>query len=48
MSSLSFRSTKPDGWTMPRPYNDPNMRRAKHGPIQPMHAPSFLERLFGR
>jgi hypothetical protein len=48
MASLSYRSSKPDGWVMPRPYNDPSMRYMKHGPIQPMEEPGFFARLFGR
>ena len=48
MASLSFRSSQPDGWTMPRPHRDPSTRYMIHGPIQPMHQPSWLERLFGQ
>jgi hypothetical protein len=48
MSSFSFRSSRPDGWTMPRPHRDPSLRYRMHGPIQPMEEPSFLARLFGR
>ena len=48
MSSLSFRSSRPDAWTMPRPYQDASMRRHAHGPIQPMEEPGLLARLFGR
>ena len=46
--SKMFRSSRPDGWTAPRPYTDTSMRYMSHGPIQPMYEPSFLERLFGR
>lgn len=48
MSSLSFRSSRPDGWTLPRPYRDASLRYLTHGPIQPMEQPGFLARLFGR
>jgi len=48
MSSLSYRSSRPDGWTMPRPHRDPALRYHAHGPIQPMEEPGFLARLFGR
>jgi len=46
MSSISFRSSRPDGWTVPRPYCDASLRFRKHGPIQPMTQPSLLARLF--
>jgi len=45
MSSLIFRSSRPDRWTSPRPYSDASLRRHIHGPIQPMEKPSLLERL---
>ena len=48
MSSLTFRSSRPDAWTMPRPYQDASLRRLVHGPIQPMDQPGFLGRLFGQ
>lgn len=48
MSSMSFRSSKPDGWTMPRPHSDASQRFMKYGKIQPMEDPGFLARLFGR
>ena len=48
MSSLTFRSSRPDPWTLPRPHSDPSLRHYKHGPIQPMQAPpTFWERLLG-
>ena len=47
MSSLTYRSSRPDNWTMPRAYSDATLRRMAHGPIQPMQQPSFFERLFG-
>lgn len=47
MSSLTFRSSSPDRWTLPRPHTDPSLRYRKHGPIQPMYQPSLWERLLG-
>jgi hypothetical protein len=46
MSGLSFRSSRPDNWVMPRPFHDASLRYQMHGPIQPMEEPSLLERLF--
>ena len=48
MSSLSFRSSPPDGWISPRPYSDANLRHRKLGPIQPLEEPGFFSRLFFR
>ncbi len=48
MSSFNFRSSRPDAWTQPRAYRDASLRYHVHGPIQPMHQPSFLDRLLGR
>ncbi len=48
MASLTYRSSRPDGWTMPRPHRDPSLRRHIHGPIQPMEEPGFFARLFGQ
>lgn len=47
MSSLSFRSSRPDRWVAPRAYTDANQRFMTHGPIQPMERPGFFARLFG-
>ena len=47
MSSLTFRSTRPDSWVMPRPYRDASLRLQKHGPIQPLERPGLLARLLG-
>ncbi|HEY8604879.1 MULTISPECIES: hypothetical protein [Tsuneonella] len=47
MSSLSFRSSRPDSWVSPRPYSDASLRLRKHGPIRPMEEPGLLARLFG-
>lgn len=49
MSSLNYRSSRPDSWTSPRPYCDAGQRRLKYGPIQPMDSDrSFLWKLFHR
>jgi hypothetical protein len=48
MPGLSYRSSQPDRWIMPRPYSDASLRRHVHGPIQPMEEPGFLARLFRR
>ena len=50
MASLQFRSSKPDAWIMPRPYQDASLRLRTHGPILPMEsAPRGLfARLLGR
>lgn len=48
MSSLSFRSSRPDTWAEPRPFHDASLRHQMHGRIRPMEEPSFFERLFGR
>ena len=48
MSSMSFRSSRPDRWAQPRPYSDSSLRYSMHGKIQPMEEPGFLARLFGR
>lgn len=47
MSNLSFRSSRPDNWSHPRPYRDASLRLKAHGPIQPMQEPGFLSRLLG-
>jgi hypothetical protein len=48
MSSLSYRSSRPDVWVMPRPHRDPSLRYMTHGPILPMEEPGFFARLFRR
>ena len=48
MSSFTFRSSRPDSWTMPRPHRDASQRFITHGPIQPMTQPGFIARLLGR
>ena len=47
MSSLSFRSSRPDRWLQPKPYSDTSLRYRMHGRIQPMEEPGFFARLFG-
>jgi hypothetical protein len=48
MSSLSFRSSRPDGWTVPKTAHDAGLRRQVYGRILPMEEPGFWARLFGR
>ncbi len=36
MSVRCFRSSRPDTWSVPRPYSDPNLRLMKHGSVRPM------------
>ena len=46
--STSFRSSRPDAWTNPRPHVDASMRRMTYGRVQPMEdEPGFMARLFG-
>lgn len=47
MSSYSFRSSRPDAWTSPRAHRDASLRYMAYGPVQPMHQPGLLARLFG-
>lgn len=47
MSSMSFRSSRPDRWVTPRPYSDSSLRYKTHGKILPMEEPGFFARLFG-
>ena len=47
MSSLSFRSSRPDRWSSPKPYSDASLRYKHHGKIIPMDEPGFIARLFG-
>jgi hypothetical protein len=44
----TFRSSRPDGWTLPFWHRDPTYRHMSHGPIVPLEKPTFLERLLGR
>lgn len=49
MSSLNYRSSRPDSWTNPRPHSDASLRRRAYGPIQPMDEErGLLWRLFHR
>jgi hypothetical protein len=49
MSSLSFRSSQPDRWTMPRPHQDAGTRYRIYGPVLPMEERrGFLARLLRR
>lgn len=47
MSSLTYRSSKPDRWVQPKPYSDASTRYRSHGKILPMEEPGFWARLFG-
>jgi hypothetical protein len=49
MSSLNYRSSRPDLCTMPKPSSDPCQRYIKYGKIQPMDEDrGFFRRLFFR
>lgn len=48
MTKLSYRSSRPDSWSQPRPFQDPDMRRMKFGRIEPMEKPGFFARFLGR
>ena len=48
MASQTYRSSRPDGWIMPRPHRDASQRYMTHGPILPMEEPGLWARLFGR
>ena len=50
MSSLQYRSSKPDSWVLPRPYQDASLRFRTHGAILPMEEEprGFWARLLGR
>lgn len=47
MTAATFRTSRPDSWTQPRPFSDANTRRHIHGPLLPMDdtAPSLWRRL---
>jgi len=44
----TFRSSRPDGWTIPFSHRDPTYRHMSHGPIVPLEKPTLFERLLGR
>ncbi len=48
MSHYTFHSSRPDPWVSPRQPLDPAIRALAHGPVRPMHEPSWLDRLLGR
>lgn len=50
MSSLSFRTSRPDRWVQPKSDSDSSLRFQMYGKILPMEGeePGFLARLFGR
>lgn len=47
MSHHTYHSSRPDPWSSPRPTSDPSLRALAYGPVQSMHKPSWLERIFG-
>ncbi|MFU7529267.1 hypothetical protein [Qipengyuania sp. ASV99] len=47
MSHHIYHSSKPDPWSSPRPPLNPAIRAQAFGRVQPMHQPTWLERLFG-
>jgi len=46
MSKLSYRTSRPNSWAVPRPPLDPSIRLSRFGKIQPMEEPGLLSRLF--
>lgn len=49
MPLRSYRSSRPDPWSVPRPYSDASLRMMKHGRILPMQdEPGLLRRLLSR
>lgn len=48
MAKFSYRSSSPDTWTQPKPFQDPDMRRQKFGKIMPMEKPGLLDRFLRR
>jgi hypothetical protein len=47
MSSYSFRTSRPDHWSSPRPTSDPSLRAMAYGPVRSMNEPSWFEKLLG-
>ena len=45
MTPASIFKSKPDHWTAPRPYCDASIRFHKHGPVQPMHNPNWVDKM---
>jgi len=48
MTVFTFRNSRPNSWVLPRPTQDPHMRKLYYGPIQPMEEPKWIDRIFGR
>lgn len=48
MISSRYQSSRPHESVIPRPQLDAHARHRFYGPVQPMHEPTLLERLFGR
>lgn len=36
ITQATYRTSKPDHWTTPRPFSDASARLKNHGPVQPM------------
>ena len=49
MTAATYRTSRPDPWTQPRPFSDASLRRHVHGPLRPMDAAElpFWRRLIG-
>ena len=45
VTPASIFKSKPDHWTAPRPYCDASIRFHKHGPVQPMHNPNWVDKM---
>ncbi len=48
MSAYTFRSSRPDRWTSPRPYTDASLRLNTYGRVQPMEQPGLIARVLQR
>ncbi|MBB3992262.1 hypothetical protein [Croceicoccus naphthovorans] len=48
MSNYTTRSSGPDRWSRPVQKLDPSQRLARYGRLQPLEAPSLLDRIFRR
>lgn len=44
----SYHSSTPCDWVQPRPHRDASLRYMKHGPLRPMHEPSWWQRLLSK
>ncbi len=49
MALTSYRTSRPDAWTLHRQSLDPSLRLMKYGRVRPMDEDrGFFERLFAR